>query len=300
MKALQSAVLWSVRQLMLATLIFNVAFADTVVLPVHPFVVTGVVKESGNARLLQDFVNYLSRRSDYPLRLVYTDSYRGLSEQLRNNPMAVGWACGAPFVEDHVTDGQQLVTVPLFQGAPTYHSLLIARHDPGKQHLLDFSGAVFAYSDPRSNSGFIVPAFQLKQAGQDIHRFFRLLLPAGTHEHSIEAVRYGLADVATVDEYVWVEYLRSHPQVSQKLTVLERYGPYPFTPVVAGRSVTPAVTARLQKALTSMATDTEGRALIERFHLDGFVRRPVTFYRPIADMLQSLGVISKGWGSGSH
>ncbi len=285
---------WPGRLLVLLVLIFNAAFAAAAGVASHPFVVSGVIKGSGNSQLLRDFVDYLSVRSDYPLRVVYVESYQGLSQQLRGDPMAVGWTCGAPFVEDQAVDGQQLVAVPLFQGAPTYHSLLIARTGVDEQHLADFRGTILAYGDLRSNSGFIVPAFVLQQAGLDIHSHFRLLLHTGNHERSIEAVLHGLADVAAVDEYVWVEYLRSHPQAGRKLTVLERYGPYPFTPVVTGNAVPPDAVGRLQNALVDMMADPAGQILLERLHLDGFVRRPAAFYRPIAGMLESLDMQPEG------
>lgn len=64
----------------------------------HPFVVSSVIKENGNAGLFRDFVDDLSRHTGYPLRLVYVNSEQGLSQQLQDDPMAVGWTCGAAVV----------------------------------------------------------------------------------------------------------------------------------------------------------------------------------------------------------
>jgi len=48
------------------------------------------------------------------------------------------------------------------------------------------------------------------------------------------------------------------------------------------------VVARLQSALEHMATDAEGQQILASLGLDGFVVRPFTFYKPIADMLEVL------------
>lgn len=123
----------------------------------NPFVVTGVIVNSDNANLIERFVAYLARQSGYPLRLVYVNSYTDLSIALRANPNAIAWTCGVPYVQDHKSGGQQLVAVPLFNGEPTYHSLILTSSGRTEKTLVDFKGAVLAYSDPRSNSGFISP-----------------------------------------------------------------------------------------------------------------------------------------------
>ena len=250
-------------------------------------VFSGVVPDQGKNRPLDDFSRWLARHARYPLESRYAESYQALSDTLRRQRHALGLTCGAPFVQDHIADGQQLIAVPLFHGKPLYHSLVIAGADAAadKKSLLDFGGGVFAFSDPRSNSGFVVPAYMLARRGVDIHRHFRFLLNTGLHENTIRAVADGLADVGNVDEYVWVEYRKKHPDIERRVRVVERFGPFPFTPVVAGADVPPDVVARVRAALVGMSRDDQGRKILDSLGLDGFVAEPVSFYKPIADML---------------
>ncbi len=255
----------------------------------HPFIVSGVILNSDNAGRIEAFARILGEAAGYPLQVRFVDSYSALSAALRKDPDAIGWTCGAPYVEDHLNDGQQLVSVPLFLARPTYHSLIISRRDRPEKSLLDFRGKVLAYSDKRSNSSYMVPTYQLKQAGFEIQSYFRLLLHAGSHERSIEAVANGLADVAAVDEYVWVEYLKIHPDIGQQLHEIERLGPFPFTPIVAGKAVDQKTIERLQQALTGLAQKPAGKKLLDSFGLDGFITRDDDFYQPIKDMMRTLG-----------
>jgi len=255
----------------------------------HPFIVSGVILNSDNAGRIEAFARILGEAAGYPLQVRFVDSYDALSAALRKDPDAIGWTCGAPFVEDHRQDGQQLVAVPLLHGQPTYYSLIISRRGGTEKSLLDFRGKVFAYSDRRSNSGYVAPAYQLKQAGFGIQNYFRLLLHAGNHERSIEAVANGLADVAAVDEYVWLEYLKRHPQTGRQLHQIERLGPFPFTPIVAGKAVGQDTIGRLQQTLSRLGQKPAGKALLDDFGLDGFVTRGKDFYRPIEDMMRALG-----------
>jgi len=81
-------------------------------------VVSGVIINSNNGNLIERFTRYLSTQSGYPLQAMYVNKYAELSRVLRDDPKAVGWTCGAPFVEDYDTTGQQLVAVPLFNKKP--------------------------------------------------------------------------------------------------------------------------------------------------------------------------------------
>ncbi len=254
----------------------------------HPFVITGVVVNSGNAKLVHRFVQLLTKQTGYPMKLVFAASYAELSDVLKRQPDAIGWTCGAPFVEDHQSYGQQLIVVPLFQGEPHYSSVVLTRRTGNERTLSDFKGKVLAYSDPRSNSGYFVPAYALREKGININEYFRLLINAGNHERSIEAVLGGLADVAAVDEYVWVEYLKYHPEAGKALREVERFGPFPFTPIVAGPAVKQADIENIRRALVSLSSVPEGKSILASFGLDGFVEKPVAFYAPIESILMSI------------
>ncbi|RMH13635.1 MAG: phosphate/phosphite/phosphonate ABC transporter substrate-binding protein, partial [Gammaproteobacteria bacterium] len=245
--------------------------------------------DSADATNLSRLVQWLSSESDYPMQIVYADSYADLSRILKEKPDSIGWTCGAPFVEDHSQTGQQLVAVPLFKGQPTYHSVIITnKFHSNSKGLVDFKGKVFAYSDPRSNSGYLVPTIELKKIHASPQSFFRMTLNAHSHEGSILYVAQGVADVAAVDEYVLEYIFKRNPELKKKIRILESFGPFPFTPIVTGKAVSPSVLARIQQALTKMQDHHEGRLLLNELDLDGFVVKTPDFYRPIANMLRQV------------
>ncbi len=111
---------------------------------------------------------------------------------------------------------------------------------------------------------------------------------SGSHEGSINALVNYLADVAAVDEYIWVEYQKKHPEEAGRLREIERFGPFPFTPIVAGSKVASDVIERIQGALVAMATDQDGQNFLQHFGLDGFVVKELTFYDPIRENIDYL------------
>jgi len=266
-----------------------VLLADTSQKDEHLFVVSGVIVNSDSSQKIENFIQMIEEKSDYSLKPFYVNSYMRLSEVLRQNPDALAWTCGAPYVEDSVKDGQQLVAVPLFNGVPTYSSFIVTRKSEKANKLVDFKGSVFAYSDARSNSGFVAPSALLKKEGFDMKDFFRVKVNTGTHEKSIESIYRGLVDVGAIDEYVWMDYIRTRPHLREKLHVIEKIGPFPFTPIVAGRDVEERVLKNVQKSLVNMNKE-ELDILKKDFLLDGFVLKRDTFFAPIKENMLLIGM----------
>ncbi len=254
----------------------------------HPFVVTGVVKNTNNATLIEDFADYLSKRSGYPLKVVFATSYSDLTKKMHDDPNAIGWTCGAPYVQDHKMYNQQLIAVPTFNHLATYYSIVLTRHVRPEKKLSDFKNGVLAYSDPRSNSGYLAPKYALHKQGINIESYFRLLLNAGNHEGSIEALLSGLADVAAVDEYIWIAYVKANPKAAKKLKEIERMGPYPFTPIVASKGVNKVDIEKLTLTLINMKNNNAGKKILDKFVLNSFVIKTDAFYSPINKMLEHV------------
>ena len=253
-----------------------------------PFVISGVVGGSSGSATIRQFVKYLGRKTDLNFKIYYAESYSKLSRIMREQTNSIGWTCGQPYVEDAKRDQQQLVSVPLFHNQPLYHSLIITSVNINEKKLVDFKDRVFVYSDRRSNSGYLAPSVLLKKQGFDIKQHFSLLINSGNHENSIVALLNGLADVAAIDEYIWVEYTRKFPQTLQVLHEIDRSGPYPFTPIVAGKDISLKTVKKLRKTLVNMSDDPQGKEILKRLGLDGFVNKKASFYQPIQQMMDLL------------
>jgi hypothetical protein len=73
------------------------------------------------------------------------------------------WICGYPFVA--YRNELALVAVPVWQSQPLYRSYLIGRVGLKAETLADLAGTVHAFSDPDSNSGYLVTCAALAEMG---------------------------------------------------------------------------------------------------------------------------------------
>lgn len=87
-----------------------------------------------------------------------------------------------------------LVGIKEKTGRSSYNGLIIAR--PG---LEDLNGATFAYVDPGSTSGYLVPNTYIKREGIELGE----VLFAGSHPAVIEAVKNGSVDAGAIADNRW-------------------------------------------------------------------------------------------------
>lgn len=233
--------------------------------------------------LLRDWRDHLGRRIGHSVVFEQSDTYRDIVNNLLARRLDFAWICGFPYVSNRTH--LRLTAVPLYKGKPLYRSYLIVRaSDTTTARLTDLRDRVFAYADPDSNSGFLVPRYELIRKGVDPDSFFRKTFFTYGHRNAIDAVSVGLADAANVDGYVWETMARFAPEITRRTRVVARSAEFGFPPIVAGPSVPASLHARTQEVLTGMGTDPNAGMLLDRLNLDGFAPGEPTAYQTIAEM----------------
>lgn len=245
-----------------------------------------VVRE--DLQLYDRWAAYLHEHVGRPIQFVQTRSYREIMHLLEAGELDFAWICGYPFVQKRDPDFLELLAVPVFEGAPLYRSYVIVHRDSSIASLADLEGRVFAFSDPDSNSGYLVPQAMLARMGHRPESFFRLSFFTYSHAETIEAVAEGLAEGGAVDSYVW-EYLhKSRPDLTARTRVIVRSERFGFPPLVARLGLDPELRDRMARALIGMSEDDAGRELLAKFALDRFGRFPKSLFDPIRQMADSL------------
>jgi phosphonate transport system substrate-binding protein len=219
--------------------------------------------------LLAAWQAYLEATLQRPVQFVQRGSYREIVGLLLSDGIDAAWVCGFPYV---VHEAQVLlVAVPVYQGKPLYRShLVVPSADTATSTVLDLRGRVFAYSDPQSNSGYLVPRVELIRAHESPGAFFRRTFFTFGHRKVVEAVRVGLAQAGSVDGYVWDTLYQQQPEATAGVRVAWRSAEHGFPPIVARRTLSIAETEALAAALMGMQRADAGRAVLQRLNIDGF------------------------------
>jgi phosphonate transport system substrate-binding protein len=221
------------------------------------------------AAFLARWGDYFARRVGVPVTFVARDSYQDILDLLFGSKLDAAWVCGYPYV---LHEPQlRLLAVPLYQGQPTYQSYLIRAigANPALRGWEDLKGRVLAYSDPLSNSGWLVAQGRLRAAGLRAADLKRAFFAHG-HRNVAEAVAARLADAGSIDGYVWETMLRQGMPASRRTEVVWKSDAYGFPPIVSRRAGEHPKVGVLRAHLLRMHDDVEGRDLLAALNLDGF------------------------------
>lgn len=235
---------------------------------------------------------YFAERLGGTVRFVQRGSYREIVDLIRGSKLDFAWVCGYPYVR--FRREMRLLAVPLYYGNPLYQSYLIAaRSDSRTSSLLDLRGKTFAYSDPDSNSGYLVPQYQLLRAGENPSTFFSRSFFTWGHRKIIEAVGVGLAQGGAVDGYVWDTLDWVHPEVTATTRVVSRSPELGFPPFVARSDIPEESFRRMQQVLLAMPQDAQGARLLKSLNLDGFVPGSDALFSGIESMARVVAKARK-------
>jgi phosphonate transport system substrate-binding protein len=145
------------------------------------------------------FRAYTEEALGVPTRLFTAADYNGVIQGLIGGTLDMAWlgasAYAAVYVEDPEAVEPVLVKTNL-DGSFTYHSIGFARADSGITSLEDMEGKVFAFGDPNSTSGYLIPLVEIPEEGFSMEpgEYFSDVVFTGGHEQTIVAVANGDID----------------------------------------------------------------------------------------------------------
>jgi phosphonate transport system substrate-binding protein len=185
----------------------------------------------------------------------------------------------------------RLLAVPTYQGEPLYRSyVIVPASDTTTRSIADLGGRIYAFSDPDSNSGWLVPNAQLHELGKTPAGFFRKTFFTWAHRRVVDAVASGVAQGGSVDGYVWDTLQLRHPELTARTRVAARSPLFGFPPLVTRKGLPDPEFQKLQDVLVAMASTDAGRPLLAQLNLDGFQRAPEGVFDGISRNMHLLGL----------
>jgi len=242
---------------------------------------------NNDAELLARLQAWVEGALGQPVRFVQRRTYREITNLALVGDLDAAWICGYPWLANRAA--LALVAVPLWRGRPLYQAYLIERAGGTAADLSDLRGNTHAFSDPDSNSGYLVTVSDLLARGDEPEDFFTRSFFTYGHRNVVRAVGSGLAQSGSVDGYVWEALARTEPGLPAATRIVARSEWMGHPPIVCPRAREgTAEIAAFRRALLSMADDPDGRAALDLLQLDGFVPGAEHLFDPIARRMALL------------
>lgn len=251
--------------------------------------IAGMVTPKEGVKYYKGLAEYVGRKVGRPVRLIHKADYAQVNEMLRDRKIDIAFVCSGPYATGHDEFGVELVAAPVVNGRPAYFSYIIVAASSPATSLASLQGKVFAFADPQSNTGYIVPNFMLSQMGTTAASFFGETFYTYSHDNSIKAVAQGKADGAAVDSLIWDYEDATDDTYTSKTRVLARSEPFAIPPVVARPGIDRELFEAVQKAFLSVHEDPEGKRLLDHMRIERFEKIDDSAYDSIRDMNERIG-----------
>ncbi len=236
----------------------------------------------------RQMLDYLSRALDLDVRLIQRKTYGEIDDLFLKGRIDLGFVCSGPYAVGKDKAGFDLLAAPEIRGRATYQAYLVVNKDSPVKRLEDLRGRIFAFTDPESNTGHLVPLAWLAGLNERPETFFSRTIYTYSHDNSILAVSRGLVDGAAVDGLIWEYYSRKNPSLTARTRVIKRSEPFGIPPVVVSRSMPAELRERIQDVILSMHKSSDGQKILAELMIDRFVIAHDEWYDSIRRMRARL------------
>jgi phosphonate transport system substrate-binding protein len=201
---------------------------------------------------------YLSEQLEMDVEIQVTSDYTAAIEAMRSKHIDMAWF--GPFsyvIAVNVANAEAIANgVRRSDGKSYYHSVIIANVDSGIETLDDLKGKKFAFVDPASTSGNLIPRKMLIENGIDPDNDFSESYYAGSHNAVQYSIANGNVDAGATGDNSYRRMVESgeiDPEVSK---IIYTSDPIPGSPIVVRGDLSEEFKKQIQDALISMDDQT--------------------------------------------
>jgi phosphonate transport system substrate-binding protein len=232
----------------------------------------------------KQFLGYIEDKMEGQIDFVDKENYAEINTLLKTGSLDAAFVCSGPYVDGHEDFGLELLAMPQAYGETVYYSYIIVPSDSPVSNIDELRGKVFAFTDPQSNTGKLVPTYLLARMDETPDSFFKEYSFTYAHDKSIRAVAMGMVDGAAVDSLIWQYADKTDPQITSKTRIILESPPYGIPPFVVRPGLAPEIKDRLKQILLAAHNDEEGKRILRGMMIDRFVEGDNSAYDSVRQM----------------
>lgn len=192
------------------------------------------------------FLTAMEAEIGRPINGFYATDYAGVIEAMGAGKIQLAWYGGKSYIEAAArSDAEAFAQTVNSDGTKGYYSHLITNKDNpilenidveagnGDQYVINnTSDLTFAFNDPNSTSGFVVPSYYVfAKNGINPNEAFEELVFAGSHEATAQAIANNQVDVATNNSESMVSIQQGDPAAFENIQIIWTSPVIPSDPV---------------------------------------------------------------------
>lgn len=245
----------------------------------------------GNEQAYSLVVEALEKETGITFQWIGSKTYDEVIEKIRIKQADIAYVGPFAYVEAQDNFGVRLIVRTLDKKKREfYHSMIITRKDSGLNTLQDFKGKSFAFTDPKSTSGFLFPMVGLKKAGIKMEDFSEVKYVT-RHANSLLAVYNKHVDAgaisSTTKDKVNIDF--------DKIKILWKSEPIYRGPWIARKDLADEQFYKIQNALLKISIYKDAEKIFKDLVTKGFVKGLDRDYNNVREVLKFMQGIKELW-----
>ncbi len=165
----------------------------------------GLIPTESSSHLTDRFDNlhkYLEKKLGIPVELKTSTDYAGVITAMQFKHVDLAYFGPKSYVEAAQRANAECFALEVDEkGNKGYYGVIISKKGSPLSSITAAKGRVFAFTDPNSTSGTLVPTvYFVNEMKIDPEKFFSKVIYSGSHEASMLAVKAGKVDIAATND----------------------------------------------------------------------------------------------------
>lgn len=240
----------------------------------------------GNEQAYTPFAEALEEATGLSVAWVGSKSYADVIENLRTGRVDIAYLGPFSYVDAQDGFGVRFIVRTLNKRKEAfYHSMIVTRKDSGLKSLNELKGKRFAFTDPKSTSGFLFPMAGLLKNGMRLEDFSSVEY-LKRHANSLLAVYNGHVDAgaisSTATDKVDLDF--------DRIRIVWKSAPIYRGPWVARKTLPDALFGKVREAFLFIGGGEAGDRIFEGLGTRGFVEGRDADYDNVRELKRLLGL----------
>ncbi|WP_416731841.1 phosphate/phosphite/phosphonate ABC transporter substrate-binding protein [Fictibacillus sp. JL2B1089] len=238
----------------------------------------------------------LSEKMDREVKITSYPDYNGVVEAMNYDKIDMAYFGPLTYVVAHEESGAKAIVTQLIKGEPFYYSYLITHKDSEYESFEDMASDVknvkFAFGDPSSTSGSLIPSIKLKDEGiyrSESDSDFNNVRFTGSHDATALAVQNKQVDVGAIDSAIYDKLIEEGAIDGEQFKVIwksEKLFQYPW-------AVSESTDEKTMKKLQEIFLDIKDKEILDAFGATGFTKADNKDYESIRKAAIKEGTIQE-------
>lgn len=247
----------------------------------------GVIPVESSDNVTERFGNlaqYLEKQLGIPVKLQTATDYAGVVAAMQFKHIDLAYFGPKSYVEAAQRAGAEAFVMEVaLDGSKGYHGVIITKADSPIKNMDDAKGKIWAFTDPNSTSGTLVPTvYFVKEMKIKPEEYFSKVIYSGSHQASILEVKSGRVDLASTND---LDLLRGNGKqwdTEKDFRILWTSPLIPGSPMAYRKDLPES----LKKALSEAFVSYKDPAGLQLLKVSGYEKTTDDVYNPIREQIE--------------